>query len=162
MCAWSSTRGMDTGGVALAPDQVAALDAIIGSGRSLDLLVGPAGSGKTTAMRALRTVWETVHGNGSVVGLAPSAAAAHVLAEDIGIATENTAKWWQNHIVHGESFTAGQLVIIDEASLAGTLSLDCITELAMESMPPTSLFVKNMKADCEVGHFRLIPFTAPF
>ncbi|WP_258402875.1 AAA family ATPase, partial [Burkholderia multivorans] len=68
-----------------------------------------------------------------MVGLAPSAVAAQVLADDLGIATENTAKWWQNHLLHGETFQAGQLVIIDEASLAGTLSLDRITGLAAEA-----------------------------
>ena len=33
------------------------------------------------------------HGKDSVVGLAPSAVAAQVLAEDLGIECENTAKW---------------------------------------------------------------------
>ncbi|GAC69405.1 AAA family ATPase [Gordonia soli] len=104
--------------------------AIAVSGRVLDVLVGPAGAGKTTAMNALRRAWEKNHGKGSVVGLAPSAVAAQVLSEDLGIATENTAKWWQNHLTHGTDFQAGQLVIIDEASLAGTLCLDRITHLA--------------------------------
>ncbi|KXZ58679.1 ATP-dependent RecD-like DNA helicase [Brevibacterium ravenspurgense] len=81
-------------------------------------------------MNALRRAWEHEHGAGSVVGLAPSAVAAEVLAEDLGITTENTAKWWHNHLTHGTAFTAGQLVIIDEASLAGTHSLDRITGLA--------------------------------
>lgn len=84
-------------------------------------------------MNALRRAWVKQHGAGSVVGLAPSAVAAQVLGEDLGIATENTAKWWQNHLTRGETFTAGQLVIIDEASLAGTLSLDRITALAAEA-----------------------------
>lgn len=114
----------------LAADQASALTAIAGSPRVLDVLVGPAGAGKTTAMIALRRAWEREHGAGSVVGLAPSAAAAHVLAEDLDIATENTAKWWQNHLVHGESFHRGQLVIIDEASLASTTSLERICGLA--------------------------------
>jgi conjugative relaxase-like TrwC/TraI family protein len=117
-------------GVVLADDQVAALTSIAGSGRGVDVLVGPAGAGKTSAMNALRHAWEATHHVGSVVGLAPSAAAAQVLAEDLGIPTENLAKWWQNHLDHGESFHAGQLVIVDEASLAGTLSLDRITGLA--------------------------------
>nr|WP_231980673.1 AAA family ATPase [Tessaracoccus coleopterorum] len=99
----------------------------------LDVLVGPAGAGKTTAMNALRRAWEAEHGPGSVVGLAPSAVAAQVLADDLGIATENTAKWWQNHLLRGTTFETGQLVIIDEASLAGTLSLDRITYLAQEA-----------------------------
>lgn len=84
-------------------------------------------------MNALRRAWEKEHGQGSVVGLAPSSSAAQVLAEDLGIVTENTAKWWQNHLQEGETFQPGQLVIVDEASLAGTLSLDRITQLAAES-----------------------------
>ncbi|WP_404434214.1 relaxase domain-containing protein [Microbacterium lacus] len=117
-------------GSALTTDQASALTSIASSPRVLDVLVGPAGAGKTTAMIALRRAWELEHGTESVVGLAPSAAAAHVLAEDLDIATENTAKWWQNHLVHGEGFRRGQLVIIDEASLASTASLERICGLA--------------------------------
>lgn len=120
----------DDDGRMLSDDQATALASIAVSGRTIDVLVGAAGAGKTTAMNALRRAWEAEHGAGSVVGLAPSAVAAEVLAEDLGIATENTAKWWHNHLTHGTTFTAGQLVIIDEASLAGTHSLDRITGLA--------------------------------
>ncbi|HIW30812.1 MAG TPA: relaxase domain-containing protein, partial [Candidatus Luteococcus avicola] len=120
-------RRPDARGRVLGEDQAAALAAISVSSRVVDVLVGPAGAGKTTAMSALRRAWEKEHGAGSVVGLAPSAVAAQVLADDLGIATENTAKWWQKHLMHGTTFEAGQLVIIDEASLAGTASLDRIT-----------------------------------
>ncbi len=124
------TRRPDADGRMLSDDQATALASIAVSGRTIDVLVGAAGAGKTTAMNALRRAWEHEHGAGSVVGLAPSAVAADVLAEDLGITTENTAKWWHNHLTHGTAFTAGQLVIIDEASLAGTHSLDRITGLA--------------------------------
>jgi conjugative relaxase-like TrwC/TraI family protein len=127
------TRSPDAHGRMLGDDQAGALTGIAVSGRILDVLVGPAGAGKTTAMNALRRAWEHEHGPGSVIGLAPSAVAAQVLADDLGIETENTAKWWQNHLLHGTTFEAGQLVIIDEASLAGTLSLDRITHLAQEA-----------------------------
>lgn len=127
------TRQPDAQGRVLSDEQGAALSAIAVSGRVVDVLVGAAGAGKTTAMSALRRAWETEHGKGSVVGLAPSAVAAGVLGEDLGIATENTAKWWQNHLIHGTTFQAGQLVIVDEASLAGTHSLDRITKLAQEA-----------------------------
>ncbi|MGO2662752.1 AAA family ATPase [Propionibacterium freudenreichii] len=127
------TRSPDADGRMLGDDQADALTRIAVSGRMLDVLVGPAGAGKTTAMSALRRAWEAEHGPGSVVGLAPSAVAAQVLADDLGIATENTTKWWQNHLIHGTTFEAGQLVIIDEASLAGTLSLDRITHLAQDA-----------------------------
>lgn len=127
------TRRVDADGRLLGDDQADALIRIAVSGRMLDVLVGPAGAGKTTAMNALRRAWEAEHGPGSVVGLAPSAVAAQVLADDLGIATENTAKWWQNHLLHGTTFAVGQLIIIDEASLAGTLSLDRITHLAQDA-----------------------------
>jgi ATP-dependent exoDNAse (exonuclease V), alpha subunit - helicase superfamily I member len=123
----------DRKGQTLGDDQAGALAKIAVSGRFVDVLVGPAGAGKTTAMSALRRAWEHEHGPGSVVGLAPSAVAAQVLADDLGIQTENTAKWWDVHERTGETFHTGQLVIVDEASLAGTLSLDRITALAAEA-----------------------------
>ncbi|WP_415926604.1 AAA family ATPase [Bifidobacterium psychraerophilum] len=64
------------------------------------------------------------------MGWAPSAVAAQVIADDLGISTENTAKWWRAHETIGATFHAGQPVIVDEASLAGILSLDRITGLA--------------------------------
>ncbi|MEI2672322.1 MAG: AAA family ATPase [Marmoricola sp.] len=117
----------------LSEGQANALAQIATSRRQVDLLVGPAGAGKTTAMHALHTAWTTAHGPGSVVGLAPSAAAAQVLADDLGIVCENTAKWLHEH-EHGRAqFTSGQLVVIDEATLAGTHTLDRITGLATDA-----------------------------
>ncbi|AZH79006.1 conjugal transfer protein [Microbacterium sp. Y-01] len=127
------TKRPDSKGRMLGDDQAAALTKIALSGRMVDVLVGPAGAGKTTAMSALRRAWEHEHGHGSVVGLAPSAVAAQVLADDLGIQTENSAKWLDTHDRTGETFRKGQLVIVDEASLAGTLSLDRITTLAAEA-----------------------------
>ncbi|WP_350351642.1 MobF family relaxase [Microbacterium sp. A8/3-1] len=123
----------DDKGRLLGGDQAVALTKIAVSGRVVDVLVGPAGAGKTTAMSALRRAWEHEHGRGSVVGLAPSAVAAQVLADDLCIQTENTAKWLDTRDRTGETFRKGQLVIVDEASLAGTLSLDRITNLAAEA-----------------------------
>jgi conjugative relaxase-like TrwC/TraI family protein len=117
-------------GLVLGEDQRAALQSIATSARCVDLLVGPAGAGKTTAMHALRLAWEHEHGRGSVVGLAPSAAAARELAADLGIATENTAMWLREHSQGRAGVRSGQLVIIDEASLAGTLTLDRISTIA--------------------------------
>ena len=52
----------------LSTDQAAPIRQIATSGRSLDLLVGPAGTGKSTTMAKLRSVWETAYGPGSVRG----------------------------------------------------------------------------------------------
>ncbi|QBE50199.1 conjugal transfer protein [Leucobacter triazinivorans] len=120
----------DAGGRMLGPDQFDALTRIAVSGRTLDVLVGPAGTGKTTALGTLRRAWEWKHGEGSVVGLAPSSVAADVLAADLSISTENTAKWREVFERTGQGFTKNQLVILDEASLAGTHSLDFLTRQA--------------------------------
>src|SRR5215211_3598369 len=56
------------------------------SGARLQLAVAPAGAGKTTALRALSLAW--TQDGGQVIGLAPSAAAAAVLAEETGIRTD--------------------------------------------------------------------------
>ncbi|CCH74920.1 hypothetical protein BN11_4970005 [Nostocoides australiense Ben110] len=58
------TRRPDADGRMLGDDQADALIRIAVSGRMLDLLVGPAGAGKTTAMNALRRAWEAEHGTG--------------------------------------------------------------------------------------------------
>jgi conjugative relaxase-like TrwC/TraI family protein len=118
---------------ALAASQAEAITGVAASGRRLDLLVGPAGTGKTTTLRALRTLWEGQHGPGTVVGLAPSAAAADVLATELGIECENTAMWLTRHHHGRAQFTAGQLVIVDEASLAGTHTLDRLTRAAVKA-----------------------------
>ena len=127
------TSRPDAEGRRLGPDQADALQRNAVSGRVVDVLVGPAGAGKTTAMSALKRAWEQQHGTGSVVGLAPSENAAQVLGEELGIETENTARWWQMHLLHGTTFDKDQLVILDEASLAGTGSLNRITGLAEQA-----------------------------
>ncbi|AZH80465.1 conjugal transfer protein [Microbacterium sp. Y-01] len=120
-------------GVRLSVEQQTAVEKIAVSGRTVDVLVGPAGTGKTTTLGALRRAWEKTHGPGSVIGLAPSAAAAEVLSEDLGIDTDNTAKWLHEHDRGRWNLTAGQLVLVDEASLAGTLGLERLATHAADA-----------------------------
>ncbi|MGO1736734.1 MAG: MobF family relaxase, partial [Leucobacter sp.] len=56
------TNRPDADGRMLSDDQAAALATIAVSGRGIDVLVGAAGAGKTTAMNALRRAWEHEHG----------------------------------------------------------------------------------------------------
>lgn len=102
------------------------------SGRTLDVLAGPAGTGKTTTMLAPGRTRERRCGAKSVVGLPPSATAADVLAGDLEIATENIAKWLHEHRRGKWNLTAGQLVVIDEASLAGIFAPDALNTQAQE------------------------------
>ncbi|MFI8632316.1 MobF family relaxase [Microbacterium sp. NPDC077663] len=127
-----ASRASGTQRRALSADQLDAIAKIAVSARVVDVLVGPAGAGKTTTMSALRRAWETEHGRGSVLGLAPSAAAAQVLGEELRIPTENTAKWLFEHRRGTWNLTRGQLVIVDEASLAGTFALDRLAAHAAE------------------------------
>ncbi|MCB2176358.1 MAG: relaxase domain-containing protein [Actinomycetales bacterium] len=99
------------------------------SGRRVQLAIAPAGAGKTTAMRALATAW--THSGGDVVGLAPSAAAAAILGEHIATRADTLAKLvW--HIDHddlpgwAEQIGPRTLVVVDEAGMADTLSLDTV------------------------------------
>ncbi|MFE5291413.1 MobF family relaxase [Isoptericola sp. NPDC056618] len=124
--------GARVDGVVIDAEQAAALAQVLISGRRLDLLIGPAGTGKSTAMAALLGAWTVQHGAGSVVGMAPSASAAQVLAEDLGIGCDNTAKWIHDHRHGRADFRAGQLVILDEATLASTRALDVIAARAAE------------------------------
>lgn len=170
-------------GHALAADQREAALRIATAPQSLTALIGPAGTGKTTCLSALRQVWEDQHGPGSIVGLAPSAVAASVLSKEIDVPTDNVSKWlWestgpgaqqrQDQIARTQqqitrllaqfedSPTAaqqrslrrlnatitkldadqdrfrmrpGQLVIVDEASMAGTHALDQLRDQAQRA-----------------------------
>ena len=117
-------------GGGLGNDQAAAVTAVATSGRCVDVLIGPAGAGKTTAMRTLRHAWTSLYGDSSVIGLAPSAAAAEVLGQGLSVPADTLAKWLHDHHAGNATLTAGQLVIIDEASLAGTRSLHTIADHA--------------------------------
>ncbi|MEV0952659.1 MobF family relaxase [Promicromonospora sp. NPDC050249] len=92
--------------------------------------IGPAGTGKTTAMRAFADAVQDA--GGKLIALAPSAAAAEVLGADLGegIAAETLDMFLlANHGAGAErlrerlTVEPGTVVLVDEASLAGTLAL---------------------------------------
>ena len=114
-------------GITLDAGQAALVRSMSMSGARLQLAIAPAGTGKTTALRTLTQAW--IDSGGAVLGLAPSAAAAAQLREQTGAPTDTLAKLtWS--IDHGDmpdwALDVGRstLVIIDEAGMADTLSLD--------------------------------------
>ncbi len=125
---------MAANGTALDAGQAALVRQMCTSGARLQLAIAPAGAGKTTAMRALTLAW--TQDGGQVLGLAPSAAAAAVLAEQTGIRTDTLAKLtWS--LDHGElpewaaAVGPSTLVIIDEAGMADTVSLDAAVQFVI-------------------------------
>ena len=113
-------------GITLNAGQASMVRGMATSGARLQLAIAPAGAGKTTAMRALAAAWTS--DGGTVVGLAPSAAAAAVLREHLGAGTDTLAKltWSLEHDDlpdWAEQIGPGTLVVVDEAGMADTLSL---------------------------------------
>jgi len=105
------------------------------SGRRLQLAIAPAGTGKTTAMRTLATAWTTSGGN--IVGLGPSATAAEQLRIQLGqgIVADNLAKLvWaiQHNEPLADAIGPATLVIIDEAGMADTLTLDHVVTYCLD------------------------------
>jgi DNA primase catalytic core len=122
-------------GVSLNPGQIALVREMSTSGCRLQLAIAPAGTGKTTAMRALATAWR--HGGGTVIGLAPTAAAAAVLRDQIHTHCETLAKLTTS-LTDGQlpEWAAGigtsTLAVIDEAGMADTVSLDAAVSYIVE------------------------------
>jgi conjugative relaxase-like TrwC/TraI family protein len=114
-------------GNALDPGQTALIRSMCTYGARLQLASAPAGAGKTTAMRTLVQAWRD--SGGQVVGLAPSAAAAAQLRNHTGAPAETLAKLtWSIHHADlpdwADRIDWSTLVIIDEAGMADTLTLD--------------------------------------
>jgi conjugative relaxase-like TrwC/TraI family protein len=125
---------MVANGSALDAGQASLVWPMCTSGARLQLAIAPAGAGKTTAMRALALAWS--QDGGQVIGLAPSAAAAAILGEQTGIRTDTLAKLtWSLQHGHLPDWAAAvgpaTLLIIDEAGMADTLSLDTAVQFAI-------------------------------
>lgn len=160
------TVRLDAAPASLADDKAAVLRRVMESGQRVEAVVGPAGTGKTTLLAELKSQWESEFDSGSVLALAPSAAAAMVLADSLNLPADNVAKWVHEAVGIGAdqrhrwiaqtesaahlaaqsgrrrraqhlfaeaaaarseqdrwSFRPNQLVIVDEASMIGTMEL---------------------------------------
>lgn len=108
------------------------------SGAVVQLALAPAGTGKTTTMSVLADAWAA--GGGQVIGLAPSAQAAHELGQAVTGHTDTLAKltWtlanepsaaWPRWI---RDIGPESLVIIDEAGQAATTELAAVLRFVAE------------------------------
>jgi conjugative relaxase-like TrwC/TraI family protein len=118
-------------GVTLGADQAAALEGVLTSGAATEVLVGPAGAGKSYALGNLADAWADLVG-GRVTGLATGQAATEVLAEmgSDGVTARNIARWLaaQERLAAGRPLlgdellrlSADDLVVVDEAAMVST------------------------------------------
>lgn len=110
----------------------------VGSGTLVAVGIGPAGTGKTTAMQAVADTWKKA--GYQVIALAPSAVAAEKLGEEIGGTAHTLATLtypWRGKNGHEPrtlsdriDIRPGAMLLVDEASLAATKDLAAITEIA--------------------------------
>lgn len=112
----------------LDPGQIAVARAFSTDGRLIVAGIGPAGAGKTTTMNVVARAVEAA--GGRVIGLAPSARAASVLSDDIAVPAHTIHRWLHHREKgsRGEAWQlrAGDVILVDEAGMAGTLNLDAV------------------------------------
>ncbi|TCC35094.1 MobF family relaxase [Kribbella sindirgiensis] len=130
-------------GLELGDDQAAAVRGILTSGARTEVLVGPAGTGKSRVVGALAKAWADPslwHGEQRrVIGLASSQIATEVLAAD-GVPAVNVARWLKaqrelvaTHFVDGDWLVReGDLVVLDESGMTSTQDLAEIQALCDE------------------------------
>lgn len=119
--------------------QIALARSFAAGERALRVAVGPAGSGKTSA---LRLVADTVRAaGGQLIALAPSSRAAQVLAGDLGQSATTVHRWLraQQRAATGKRIPAdlrlraGDIVVVDEAAMAGNASLAAVARYALDA-----------------------------
>jgi conjugative relaxase-like TrwC/TraI family protein len=104
-------------GVHLTEGQANAVKGITTSGRGVELVVGVAGSGKTTVMAAVRDAFEA--GGYVVVGTSTSGQAARTLGREAGIAESRTLASLRWQIEHERvALSPRHVVVLDEAGMA--------------------------------------------
>ncbi len=105
-------------------DQYAAVIQLAGTSDAVSVLVGPAGTGKTFTLDAIRAVYETA--GYRVIGAAPSARAAHELEAGAQIPSATIHRLlgsWERGFDRPDRTT---LLVIDESAMAGSRDLEAI------------------------------------
>lgn len=111
-----SAKQAQLGGAALTHGQKALIRSVLTSGRPVELTVGVAGSGKTTALDATRQAFEQA--GYRVVGTSISGQAARTLGADAGIGESRTIASLLWRIDHGQASLDDRTVVVcDEAGM---------------------------------------------
>jgi conjugative relaxase-like TrwC/TraI family protein len=106
----------------LGHDQHDALQTICSSTAPVMVLVGPAGTGKTYTVDAIRAAFE--HAGHTVIGAAPSARAAIELEAGANIRSSTLHSLLHRWTTEHDTPTLGPLLVIDEAGMTDLRTLD--------------------------------------
>jgi hypothetical protein len=118
----------------LADDQAQAAYGVLTSGRAIDILIGPAGTGKTRTVARLAQAWQD-SGVGRVIGLTTSTNAAHILAAE-GLTGSHSLADFLGRIKDTDRTRGhlrvlpGDLLVVDEASMVSTADLAAVEDIA--------------------------------
>jgi conjugative relaxase-like TrwC/TraI family protein len=111
-------------GAALSADQDAAVRRMLTSGAGVEVVVGPAGAGKTAALRVAHAAWQQA--GVEVRGTALAAIAARTLQAGTGIPSQSLTRLTRA-IRSGDPMRglppAGGVLVVDEAGMVGTRDL---------------------------------------
>lgn len=116
----------------LRQDQAEAIAGIVTSGRGVDMIVGPAGSGKSYVVAKLAEVWRE-RTQAPVTGLALAQNAANVLTNEGLDSSYNIEKWLRKVEAGQARVVPGQLIVVDEYSMVGNHLLAKIQSLATKA-----------------------------
>ncbi|MGH9153637.1 MAG: AAA family ATPase [Acidimicrobiales bacterium] len=124
----AATRATARVGRTLTAGQREAIEAVCTSGRGVELMVGIAGSGKTTALAAARDAFEAE--GYEVVGTSTSGQAARTLSREAGIDSRTLASLnWR--IAHGSlRLSPRHVAVLDEAAMTDDAALVAFLEAA--------------------------------
>jgi hypothetical protein len=130
----TAQQAQGTTGSGLRLDQAAAAFLALTSDRRAEILVGPAGSGKTRTAGEVARLWREA-GMGQVYGLATSQAARNVLREAGVDLADNTAAFLghlegRREALGPKTVQPGTLLVLDEASMMSIADLAAIMRLA--------------------------------
>lgn len=113
-----------------APAQVAMARAFATSEQLLAVGIGPAGAGKTTSTSLfVRTAEAT---GAQVIGLAPTAAAAAVMGQEMDIQADTVDSFLTTHNSGEKKLSPGSVLLVDEMGMLTTPKLARLVEIAQD------------------------------
>lgn len=114
-------------GFAFSPRQRHALERLVSAGHGVESLIGVAGAGKTTIMRAARQVWEDQ--GLRVAGAATAAVASANLHAEAGIASRTIASLLEA-VKNGQGLGNIDVLVIDEGAMVDDRALSLLLTAA--------------------------------